>query len=338
MSEFATPIPKFGSRPEDLAAFNETITTINHHNDQFSLGALMARVMIDRVDEAQRTQELMDVGATWEEAEQTVAFVGSDELPFSEKEQMARSIVGVTNAPVLEATGLTLSPLREVGTIYGVQGEQSVGEVRLQVADGGKFSNFLLAVNPEDATEDFQQTATGVVGNLIDEAKSAIASGADEQTVFETLAYGRGIIAGLEHIGLGEASVADELLGLYEYAQQGDIREYVKAGNIGLLTKPEEQGFGPANWQRDASPEYLFTRWNEVLDVARAAKANPEAKDLFAQLIQSAQSCLDYAKVDWTNAKSEGYGGTGYGEGFEGIFETVGLELSMLSSPDEEVK
>ena len=67
---------------------------------------------------------------------------------------MARSIVGITNAPVLESTGLTLSPLRTTSTMYSNKGEQSVGKIRLQVTDGSKFSNFLLAVNLGDTTDE----------------------------------------------------------------------------------------------------------------------------------------------------------------------------------------
>ena len=307
MSEYTAPTPEFGSRPEDLAAFNEAIGSINEHNDQFSMGKLMARAMLDHLDEAQRAQEL---------AEQTVDFVGSDKLPLTEEEQMARSVVGITNAPVLEATGLTLSPLRTTSTMYSSKGEQSVGKVRLQVTDGSKFSNFLLAVNPEDANEDFQQNAAGVASSLIAEATDAIANDTDEQTALETLAYGKGIVAGLEHIGLAESPVTDKLRTLYEHAQQGDVKEYVQADNIGLLKAPEEQGFGPSQWHRDATPEYLTTHWGQVLDVIKAAKANPSAKDLYEQLLQSAQGSLDYAKSDWAKAKSEGYGGGGdCGEG-----------------------
>lgn len=337
MSEFTAPTPEFGSRPEDLAAFNEAIGSINEHNDQFSMGKLMARAMLDHLDEAQRAQELVDAGATQEEAEQTVDFVGSDKLPLTEEEQMARSIVGITNAPILETTGLTLSPLRTTSTMYSSKGEQSVGKVRLQVTDGSKFSNFLLTVNPEDANEDFQNNAAGVANSLIAEATDAIANDTGEQTALETLAYGKGIVAGLEHIGLAESPVTDKLRTLYEHAQQGDVKEYVQADNIGLFQEPGEQGFGPSQWQRDATVEYLTTHWSQVLDVVKAAKANPDAKELFAQLTKSAQASLDYAKADWAKAKAEGYGGGGsYGEGFEQTFETVGLELSMITSPDKD--
>jgi len=338
MSEFTVSKPEFGSRPEDLAAFIETIANINRHNEQFSFGALMVRAIYDQIGEAQRAQELIDAGATQDDAEQMAAFVGSDKLPLSEEEQMARSIVGITNVPVLEAIGLTLSPLRETIAMYSLQGEQSVGEVRLQVTDGSKFSTFLLAVNPKDANENFQQSAVDVAGSVIAEARDAIADDADEQTVLETLAYAKGVVAGLEHIGLGELPVTTELNRLYEHAQQGDVREYVKAGKVGLLTKPEEQVFGLASWQRDASPKYLKDHWSQVLEVIKAAKVNPNAAELFAELVISAQNSLDYAKADLVKIKSDGYGGGDYGKGFEEIFETVGLELSMLNSPEDNVQ
>jgi len=336
MSEFTSPTPVFGSRPEDLATFNETITGINEHNDQFSLGALMARVMTIQVSEALKTKELMDAGATQEEAEQTAAFLGSDILPLSDEEQMARSVIGITTDPILGAIGLTLSPLRTTGTMYGPQGKQSVGKVRLQVTDGGKFSTFLLAVNPEDTTEEFLHNVASVAESIIAEAKDSISKGTGEQTVLETLAYGKGIIAGLENIGLGESPVTSELTNLYEHAQQGDIVEYISAINIGLLTDPEEQSFGPASWQRDASPQFLAKHWGEVLNVIKDTKANPKATELFVQLVKSAQASLNYAKADWLKLKTEGYGADEeYGKGFDDIFETISLELNMVASTDE---
>lgn len=339
MSEYTAPTPEFGSQPEDLVAFNEAIDTVNEHNEQFSLGKLMARAMLDHLDEAQRAQGLIDAGATQEEAEQAVDFVGSDKLPLTEEEQLTRSVIGITNAPILETTGLALSPLRTTSTMYSSKGEQSVGKVRLQVADGGKFSNFLSAVNPEDATEDFQQNTADVTSSLIAEATDAIANATDEQTALETLAYGKGIVAGLEHIGLAESPVTNKLRALYEHGQQGDVREYVQADNIGLLKDPTEKGFGPANWHRDTSTEDLATHWSQVVEVVKAAKNNPKAQDLYTQLLQSAQVYLNHAQSDWATAKAEGYGGGGsYGEGFEQVFETVGLELSMLASPDEDNK
>ncbi len=336
MNEITHLTPEFGSRPEDITAFNEAIASIDGHNAQFSLGNMMARALLDHLDDSQRVQELVDAGASEDEAEQTVHFVGSEKLQLTEQEQMARSIIGVTNTPVLEASGLSLSPLRTTATMFSNKGEQSVGKVRLQITDGGSFSNFLLSVHPEDANEDFKVNTTNIVKGIITETSDSIAEGVDDRMALETLAYSKGIIAGLEHLGLGNEPAAYKLSKLYEHAQQGDIKEYVQACDIGILQEPGEPTFGPSRWQRDATPEFLATNWNRVLDVVKAAKANPRAAELFDQLAVSTQATLDYAKDDLDNIKAEGYGGKHYGEGFEKVFETVELELNLINSPDEE--
>lgn len=338
MHEQSVPIPEFGSKPEDITAFNEAIAAINAHNDQFSIGRMMTRVILDHKDKTQKAQELVDAGATQKEAEQTVAFVGSDRIPLTEEEQMARSIVGATNAPALEATGLTLSPLRTIYTMYnGDESEQPVGRVRLQVTNGSKFSGFLLVTNPEDTSEGFQKNAAEVVDSLIAEASDAIATGQDEQTALETLAYSTGIIAGLEHIGIGDAPVAKQLSDLAQHTQQGDIKEFILAERAGLLQKPGEQGFGPAKWQRDANTQFMADSWGNILNILKLTQNNPKAQELFHQLLKAAQADLDFARADWKKLKTEGYGGgREYGSGFEEIFQTVGLELHFLASPDEE--
>ena len=337
MSELSIPVPEFGSRPEDLSSFNETINSINSHNQQFSLANLMANAMLDHIDQTERTQELIEAGATPEEAEQTIDFVGSEKVPLSEEEQMARSIVGLSNAPVLEATGLTLSPLRVTGTVFNGKGQESVGQVRLQIADGSKFSNFLLSVDPEHSDDKFQKNAEAVASNLIQEAKDAIAKNTDEETIVETLLYAPGIIAGLEHIGLSDSPITEKLRTLHDHAQRGDIKEYVAADDIGLLKDPTKTQFGPAQWQKDATGEFLTAHWDTVLEIIKAAKINPNASELSEQLIDSARDALKYAKADWSKTKTERAGSIDdYGQDFDKIFEKVTLELQFISSPDTE--
>ena len=333
------PYPRFGSTPEDINAFNETIQAIISHNEQFSLGGLVARALIDHLEEAQKVHELVDEGATVEEAEQTIAFVGNEKVPLTEEEQMTRSVVGMTNASILEATGLTLSPLRETSTMFSNKGEQSVGKIRLRVTNGGKFSSFLLATNPEAKSEDFQNNIALVVGNLIAETSNAIADGQDEQTAMETLAYGKGIIAGLEHIGIGDTYVAKRLSALVDNAQQGHVKEFVLAERVGLFQKPGENGFGPSQWQRDATEQFMIDNWDNVLGVLRMAKHNPNSQELFDRLLNTALADLEFAKTDWEQIKAELDGtkdyGKNYGSGFEEVFRTVELELKRLTLHDQ---
>jgi hypothetical protein len=337
MSENMAAAPEFGSQLGDVIAFSQAVDAIKQHNKQFSSGKQVARVLIDHIKRQERTQDLIDAGASPEEAEETVVFVDSSELPLSEEEQMSRSIVGITNAHALESAGLALSPLRQTGTIVGSQGEQIVGEVRLQMADGSKFSNFLLSISPENIDEELRENIATVVADLIAEVTDAIKNRNHEQSFIETVVYGKGIVTGLEHVGLAESPMTKELCALYEHAQQGDVDEFIEASDIGLLKAPEEQEYGPTGWHRDATADHLSNRWQKVLDIVMKAKANPNAKELYEQLLKSAQDSLEYAQSDWNKLKTEGYGGnSNYGEGFEKVFETVALELSMIASPDEE--
>lgn len=340
MSEPTPTTPEFSPQSQDVIAFNEAMASINQHNKQFSLGRVLARAVIEGVQKAERTQDLVDAGATQEEAEQTVDFVDSDKTSLFEEEQMARSIVGVANAPVLEAIGLRLSPLRTKGTVHSEGKEQPIGEVRLGVADGGKLTNFLLTVNPDLVDDDFRQNATYLADSLITETADDIANSTTVSTeTLETLAYGKGIVASLEHIGLVNTAETERIGKLYDHAQKGDVKEYVQADSIGLFREPGKEGYSPSKWQRDASSAYLARHWNQVLEVVSDTKANPNAHELFTQVAESAQASLDFAKTDWAKMKqARGSSGGSYGQGFEEVFETVGLELKFITSPDEEKK
>jgi hypothetical protein len=338
MSEQSIPQQEFGTRPEDILAFTEAMDAIDAHNSEFSMGKLMARALLQHTDKQDRIQGLVDAGATESEAEETVDFVGDESMPMTKEEQMARSVVGITNAPVLESTGLALSPLRTTATMYSEGGEQKVGQVRLQVTDGSRFSGFLQTVNPESVDDKFKGSVTKVVRSVVSEARMAITHDVEEATAHETLAYGQGIVTGLERIGLGDEDITGELRQLYKHAQNGDVKEFVLANTKQLLTTPDEQGFGPAQWQRDASPEFLASHWKEVVDILKMTKANPKATELYQQMLESVRTSLDFAVNDWAKLKADGYAGDGYNDGFEGIFEATRLELDLLDSPDELVE
>ncbi len=338
MSEVDKNKSEFGSNPEDIIVFNEMVATIKNHNEQFSLGTAMAKALLDHVDESVHIQELVKAGASQQEARQTVDFVDEDKISYTEEEEMARSIVGVINAPILEVVGLKLSPLHKTSTIISKKGEQSIGKVRLQLDDGSRFSNFLLSINPELQNDDFKQNIEEVVSNLIDETADAIANNKEDKTTNETLAYGKGILAGMERIGLDNLASYSKLRTLYDHAQKGDVKEYVLADKIGLLKEPGSNNYGPSSWQQDCTSEYLDTHWKMIVEILKETRTNPRAKDFFLHLLQSAQASLDYAKTDWVKLKSELGDNDKYGEGFDDVFETIGLELISLSSAEKEIE
>ena len=335
--------PEFGSRPEDLASFNYVVMSIPRHNRSVVLGELISRTVVDNNEQQEVALDFTEPGSG-----QVNTPARRPEPINTEEEHIISMVVGATNAPILKFTGLTVSPFLPTDTMFSKNGDELVGRVRLQVADGGKFSGFLSAIVPEDADETFRRSVTGVISSLNQGVAVAIATDTVDAVALEALAYGEGIVAGLERIGLADSPVAEKLRTLYEHAQQGDVREYVVADAIGLLEDPTDQSSGPATWHRDATPEGLASRWNQVLRVVKEARDNPNAQDLYDRLHGQSQNLLGFAQLDWAKVKEEytnlddvkaaagGFtGGSNYGEGFEGIFEVVNLELGMLGPSEQ---
>ncbi len=334
MTEATAQSHEFGSQPQDVEAFIAAYDAVQDYNGQFSLGKMMARTVIEGVRQAEKAQELVQEGASFEEAQEAVEFVGEEKADVQDEQHMLRELVGITNESALESSGLTLSPLREDFSIHSTEGTQNVGKVRLGISEGSKFSSFLMSVAPQDVSERLQKAATGVVLDILSETEGAIAEDRDLNNVAEALVYADGIIAGLERLGLGGSAVAADLKSLAVYAGQGIAHEYVVAKRLQLFKDPENQGFGPATWQRDASNDVLEANWGDVLTAIRDTMSNPNGNKLARDLMDAARKLLNAAKIDWQDLRADTSYGPDYGKDFDNIFETVGLELDMLASPD----
>jgi hypothetical protein len=217
--------------------------------------------------------------------------------------------------------------------MFGPKGKSSVGALRVEADDVGKFGNFLSAVDPADADDDFKERITGVTNRLIREAADAIIAGEDEQAILEGIfANNKDVLSGLESVGLGDSTTAEALRTMSEHYKQGDIKEYIQAERIGLFHEPGSDGFGPSLWQRDEHAEGLTNRWGDVIDILKAAKTNPNAQALFEDLLASARGALSYARDDWAKMQDEGKYNETYGQGFDEVLQNVGRELNTLAN------
>ncbi|MCA9327604.1 hypothetical protein KDA14_03690 [Candidatus Saccharibacteria bacterium] len=336
MSEATTLPHEFGSQPQDVESFVAAIDAVQEYNDQFSLGKMMARALIGNVKQAKKAEELVQEGASFEEAQEVVEFVGEEKPSLRDEQGMLRELVGITNETTFVEAGLALSPLRENYTVHSTEGSFSVGRLRIGISEGNRFSSFLMNVSPQNVSDEMRHSAKKVVTDVIAEAEHSIVEYTDTGRVAEILAYAQGIGQGLDHIGIGDSDEATSLKNLAAYAAQGVAREYVVAKHLQLFEEPGQQGFGPAQWQRDASEEFLNAQWHEVLNAIHDAADNPNGGQLASALIASARKSLDFALNDWQDVRHDAGYGEGYGSGFDAIFETVGLELDMLGSPADE--
>ncbi|MBI2592226.1 hypothetical protein HYW36_01995 [Candidatus Saccharibacteria bacterium] len=319
------------SHPQSQATrqFNEALVAIHAHNDEYSLGKAMAHSIFGIIGPNLRIGKLMESGMTELEARRIVAEEGPETVPHSEEQEMARGILDLTSAQTLQPIGLKITPVRQQAVMFGPQGKEEIGPVRLQLEDGDKFGSFLSGIGQEQVDDDFRKNVAFTVGSILVELSDAIASGQDKDFVLETFTAADELIKGLEDIGLGESEVAKKLRDYAEHAKTGDLTEFVLAERIQLFVEPGTPTFGPSQWQRDATPKFLQDRWDEVVALLRKAKANPRAEALFNQLMENAKANLDYARKDWTELK--GKYGKDYGKGFDGVFNEVDVRLQGLS-------
>jgi hypothetical protein len=330
MIESTIQQPEFGNNPEDVTRFNEVLSAIKEHNDQFSLGAVMAKALIGHVKLQIKADQLTQDGLTPEEAEETAEFLAEEEVPLTEQQQMEREIVGIVNGDVLEAAGLTLSPVRKIATMFGPKGESKIGEVRLQLQSGDKFSGFLSAAPLESADEETTGNVVSVASDILSEMKAAIISGQSTPAVTEALAYAQGIAANLDRLPDADARLSQSFKDFSVHAATGDLTEWVHARQTGILTDPADQQFGPSQWQRDASSEFLAKRWQGVITTIKESQANPKASALTQELLDKAKANLALAQEDWHSIDNQGGYSGEYGTGFDDIFATIAMELDSL--------
>ena len=305
---------EFGETPSDRHAFVSVIEGITNHNKEHSIGKMIGRAFAGAIE----SEDIPDKKKS------------KKKVMLSDEQEMYRGLLGVTNEQTLTAVGLSLTPVREKAIMLVSNGTlDSVGELRVQVADGRKLIGFLSRLKPGMIGEDLNDAIGKVAEDLLKEAFETVPS-SDKDDSLELLAYMNGIVLAMEKAGIQSESIV-KLKELAQHITAGDVREFILAKQIGLYEEIGGENYGPSKWQSDARKETLEKKWTKVIQVLEMAKKNPNAINLFNDLLKLAQENLDYAMKDWSSEKNElGDSEKEYGEGFDEVFERISLEISLL--------
>lgn len=259
----------------NLDDFNAVFSDIARFNQQFSLGSMIAGLIIGHFE-----REPQDTGS-----------------PLSKYGEQAQRLTAggiyLIHFQTLEKVGLVLESVSGKTSKLIGQGEMvGTGELRLNVSDSNRFLGFLRAVNP-------QMTQSSPLGGNLQSLSRILARQiidhydlrAPSDEALQLLGALEGIVNEYRRLNIpGIERLEDYLV----HARKGDLREYLLVEQKRLLTEPG-QYFGPADWQRDASPESLQRDWGEALKVLEIVQTNPKARDLFEQLETHLRRCLDIA-------------------------------------------
>ncbi len=263
-----------------LASVNHLFADISRYNDQFSLGSMMAR-------------QIFSLSGIEGEEPKTSKGLRNEE----EYQQMTASALGVIHKGTLATLGLSLEPVSgKKATMFSLGEKAGEGEMRINVSNRNRFNSFLGVLTPELVEETglkpSLESLSGVLAQQIFDHYNLRNPGDEMLELFGGLGN---IVDQYKRLGMSDAV---ESLGAYlVHARQGDLREFVSIERNGLLSEPGKY-FGPADWQKDSSPEGLEDSWNNALAILEAVKSNPKARELYEKLRGHLSECIKIARTD----------------------------------------
>ena len=253
---------------------------INQYNDKFSLGASMFSLLKQHLENTDGNEEKKPLTNNINE----------------ESQHMSASALDVMHQATLNNLGLALEPVsgKDV-TIFTSEGATGTGEMRLNIKDRSQFSSFLKGLEINQVTETplnhHLKSLTDILNQQILDNYNL--QEPDDNTL-SFLGSLDNIVSEYNRLGLKEeAQTMEEYL---THAREGNLREFIALRTSGLMQEPNK-GFGPADWQKDASPTYLKNHWDEAIRLLRTLRNNPKAMELYNQLFTHLNKCLPLAQT-----------------------------------------
>lgn len=297
------PIP-----PEEvtLVSVSHLFVDIRNYNDQFSLGRMMARGLLSHL----RDED------SFENA--------------SEHQLITAEALSAIHQGTLNRIGLSLEPVHGGATFMAMGAQASSGEIRVNVSDGNRFTFFLRALQPQ------QIEATGLKPNLEDLSgilAQQVLSHYDlkepSDETLQLLGNLGNIVDEYKRLGMGEAVLRLETY--LQHARQGDLREFVLIERNGYLSEPG-RNFGPADWEKDTTPEGLEARWTDTLNALIMTRNNPQAQALYQQLGSHLLRCLGIAREFIRTAATSEYHSQEIKDKMDQVLEEAAERLKSITA------
>lgn len=266
---------------------NALFTDINRFNGQFSMPSLLVSLFRFHAG-SEEDLESLKLSSLGEQAQMLTA-----------------AGIKLIHDKVLDRVGLAIEPVSgKHGVVFAEGQEAGVGEIRINIMDRSRFLSFLRALNSQhlqdsDLRNNLQKLSDILVQQICDHYN--LHEPSDE--ALQLLGSLGNIVNEYKRLGIEGTERPETYL---KHARQGDLREYILIEREGLLSEPGKY-FGPADWQKDAGPDFLKARWNRALRILQMARENPNAQDFYHQLYAHLSKCLDIAIENLEKLEGGGY-------------------------------
>lgn len=300
--------PQFPSR-EDISGVYTEVLEYNRKHTGF--GGIFSTVLATTI-EAGDAEDALGPDA---EATDIYKAVRKAMDERTQETDLHGDLVAFTSDESMATVGLRLEPTGS----YLASGDEraSSRELEARVDSPKRFSDFLGTLDAAQVKEDesFRKLTSDVLGSMAKTIQAVYAPdpgklllGGRQQTEIERIGEGQ-----LQAFSILADSY--EALGLDDTSAFKRMSEYTKRWGVGVLPdylvaetkaylEPDIQGWGPASWQKDISPEKLAERWDEAMDFVRYLRQDSK-KAAFADEVYTALEASMGQAQNWMNTPEE---------------------------------
>lgn len=277
MPDFA-PSPRIDDRSNRI---NSLFSDIETYNEGFSLGSMLGFLM--------RAHSGQPVSLS----------------SFSKQQINKAEVLAAIHESTLKEIGLSLEPVsgktfRLIGP-SDAPGETGTvppgdGKIRLNISDSRSFLEFLDSLQPAQLKNTkLGQNVKSIAHTLADQMRDHYSLENPGDHELELLRALEPVVERFKDLGLQDAVASlDEYL---KMAKQHCLREFLAIEKAGLLQEPGK-AFGPGDWQKDCSADFLQKHWDDAIALLRELKKRPEAASVFSRIHAHLASCNEAARTD----------------------------------------
>lgn len=279
-------------RTVSLGNLEAVFSNVQSHNAEFSFGAMLAKGILSTHDKKDQKSSTFSSTLSYE----------------SDRSKALGETLGIIHADSFAPIGISLNAVSDTGVRILTQDEEiEATQVMLGIQNTDNFLSFLKSLetlNKEELSERTVSSLVGKVGyDLFIQIYQHYNNITKNENVVPLTQRLDAIVAEYRKLGIkaqdeGKPDRLGDLEVYSQYAKQGVLQEYITTDRRSLLVKPDEKGFGPAQWQGDTTPSGLQERWEQAVQTLSDLKSNPRANDLYSQVKSNLQLCLRIARRD----------------------------------------
>lgn len=252
------------------------IDSIEEYNKQFNAGTMLANIIISTTEGG---------GGISEEDTQDSKAKALVALEQKHREELGRTGLG----------------LEHVKAFLG--GNIGASEMRVNLSDGKKFTDYLDALNKSSLTEQQKKGLVAVADSLTKQLIHQYdLSNPDDIRMIELFGNLSKVVEGYQKLNKkGKNGVGDSVEQLEKYleiARGKYLKEYLLAEKSGFLENSIIGVFGPKDWHGDSSPESYKEYWNGAIKKVIEIGKNKNAASLQKEIVTNLKKFLVRAKKD----------------------------------------